>query len=328
MSVQKNRPTISCSKDCNQAAAPQELSMVVKHQEEQLNSVKESLAEMEKKLREANMVIKLQEEQLNSVKESLCEMEAFYNVSLKEAGLAAMKDFYKEKLQEERSARKEIEEEFKSFKDRVAGEVDLALKTGNSENMNNPVNETRLKEMYKELRKDWARIKPYLQADQNNPEEIKASIQHRFQCGAGEIKQKKELIQLAFTLNEDTQASQKVHEYTKLTIHNLQLAVYYGFKDTAGQGFHRQEGQTHDDSKDKLLSKCHWLSGLLVPNNPPLQPDWKNHHPGQDAWNFFPQEITAECATSLCQDHSENVVECSLTFQHPDLNQSEDNMMT
>ncbi|XP_039463921.1 uncharacterized protein LOC116312117 isoform X2 [Oreochromis aureus] len=273
------------SRNCNQAAAPQELS----------------LAEMEKKLHEANMVVKHQEEQLNSVKESLCEMGAFYNVSLKEAGLAEMRHFYKEKLQEERSAHKETEEEFKSFKDRVAGEVDLALKTGNSENMNNPVNETRLKEMYVELRKDWAKIKTFLQTAQINPEEIKASIQHSFQCGAGEIKQKKELIQSAFNLNEDTQASQKVHEYTKLTLHNLQLAVYYGFKDTAGQAFHRQEGETHEDSKEKLLCKCYWLSGLLVLNDPPLQPDWKNHHPGQDAWNFFPQEIRADPAISLCQ---------------------------
>ncbi|CAI5660241.1 unnamed protein product [Oreochromis niloticus] len=190
------------------------------------------------------------------------------------------------------------------------------------------VNETRLKEMYDELRKDYATIKPYLQADHNNPEEIKASIQHSFQRGAGETKQKKELIQSAFNLNADTEASKKVHNYTKLTLHNLQLAVYYGFKDTAGQAFHRQEGQTHGDSKEKLLLKCYWLSYLLVLNDPPLQPDWKNHHPGQDVWNVFPQEVTAECATSLCQDHSENVVECSLTFPHPALNQSEDNMMS
>ncbi|XP_026017343.1 uncharacterized protein LOC113018493 [Astatotilapia calliptera] len=282
--------------------------MVVNHQKGELNSVKESLAEMEKQLCEANMVIKRQEEQLKSVKESLCEMEAFYNVRLKEAGLVEMKDFYEDKLQQERSAHKETEEEYKSFKDRVAGEIDLALKTGKSENMNNPVNETRLKEMYEELRMDWAKIKPYLQENQNNPEEIKALIQHRFQCGAGEIKQKKEQIQSAFTLNEDTQASQKVHEYTKLTIQNLQLAVYYGFKDTAGQGFHGQEGQTHDDSKNKLLMKCFWLSSLLGLNDPPLQPDWKNHHPGQDAWNFFPQEITADSAIVLCQDNSENVL--------------------
>ncbi|XP_042072851.1 uncharacterized protein LOC102307229 [Haplochromis burtoni] len=239
---------------------------------------------------------------------SLGEMEEVYKVNLKKPGLAEMEKFYKQKIQEERSARKESEEEFKSFKDRVAGEIDLALKTGKSENMNNPVNETRLKEMYEELRKDWAKIKTYLQADQNNPEEIKASIQHRFQCGAGETKQKKELIQRAFTLNEDTQASRKVHEYTKLTIQNLQLAVYYGFKDTAGQGFRGQEGQTHDDSKNKLLLKCFWLSGLLVLNDPPLQPDWKNHHPGQDAWNIFPQEITADSAIALCQGHSAKVL--------------------
>ncbi|XP_039863469.1 uncharacterized protein LOC120718818 isoform X3 [Simochromis diagramma] len=160
--------------------------------------------------------------------------------------------------------------------------------------MGNPVNETRLKEMYEKLRKDWARIKPKIkQAAQSDPEQIKVGIQ--------------------------------VHEYTKLTLQNLQLAVYYSFKGTAAQGFHGQEGETHSFSN--LTQKCRWLSALLVLNDPPLQPDWKNHDPGQDAWNFFPQEITAESATSLCQDHSENVVGYSLTFQHPDVNQSEDKMM-
>ncbi|XP_076737203.1 uncharacterized protein LOC143415700 [Maylandia zebra] len=233
-----------------------------------------------------------------------------------------MEKFYKQKIQEERSAHEKTKEEYKSFKDRMAGEVDLTLKTGNSENMNNPVNETRLKEMYKELRMDWARIKPKMkQAAQSDPDQIKVGIQRNFQSGANVIEQKKKEIESVFKLNADsTEASQKVHEYTKLTLQNLQLAVYYSFKGTAAQ-----EGETH--SFNNLIQKCRWLSGLLVLNDPPLQPDWKNHDPGQDAWNFYPQEITAESATSLCQDHSENVVGYSLTSQHPDVNQSEDNMM-
>ncbi|XP_005462193.1 golgin subfamily A member 6-like protein 1 isoform X3 [Oreochromis niloticus] len=319
MSTQKN------SRDWNQSAAPQELSlaemerklheanMVVKAQEEELNPVKESLAEMERKLHEANMVVKDQEEKLNSVKESLGEMEAFYRVSLKKTGFAEMEKFYKDKLQQER----------------VAGDVDLPLKTGNSENMNNPVNETRLKEMYKELRKHWAQIKPKIkQAAQSDPEQIKAGIQRNFQCGAEEIKKKKKKIESAFNFNVDnTEASQKVQEYIKLTIQNLQLAVYYGFKNTVAQGFHGQEGETLGDSFNNLILKCRWLSSLMALNNPPLQPDWKNHDPGQDAWSFFPQEITAECATSLGQDHSENVLKYPSPFQGPDLNQTEDIMM-
>lgn len=60
---------------------------------------------------------------------------------------------------------------------RMAGEVDLKLKTGDSENMNNPVNETRLKEMYKELRMDWTKMKPKMkQVAQSDPEQIKAGI--------------------------------------------------------------------------------------------------------------------------------------------------------
>ncbi|XP_024656372.2 uncharacterized protein LOC106675848 isoform X1 [Maylandia zebra] len=287
-------------RDRNQSAAPQELS----------------LAEMGKKLCEANMVVKRHEEELNSVKESLTEVNTFYQLSLRKAGLAAMEQFYKEKLQEERSAHKETEEELKSFKDRVAGEVDIALQAGNSENMNNPVNETRLKEMYKELRKDWARIKPYLQKVHSTPERIKAWIQRSFLCGTGDMEQKKKLIELAFNLNADhAQASQKVHEYTKLTLHNLQLAFYYSFIDTAAQGFHGQEGEIHDASLNNLLSKCRWLSGLFALNNPPLLPDWINHHPGQDAWNIFPQEITTDFAMSPCQGHSAKVLKCLCPLQ-------------
>ncbi|XP_039463923.1 uncharacterized protein LOC116312117 isoform X4 [Oreochromis aureus] len=271
------------------------------------------------------MVVKRHEKELNSVKESLTEMNTFYKLSLRKAGLAAMEQFYKEKLQEERSAHKETEEELKSSKDRVAGEVDIALQAGNSENMNNPVNETRLKEMYKELRKDWTRIKPYQQKAHSTPERIKAWIQRSFLCGAGDMEQKKKLIELAFTLNADhARASNKVHEYTKLTLHNLQLAFYYSFIDTAAQGFHGQEGEIHDASLNNLLSKCRWLSGLLALNNPPLLPDWINHHPGQDVWNIFPQEITADSAMSLCQGHSANVLKCLSPLQGPDMNESED----
>ncbi|XP_039463924.1 uncharacterized protein LOC116312117 isoform X5 [Oreochromis aureus] len=255
------------------------------------------------------MVVKRHEKELNSVKESLTEMNTFYKLSLRKAGLAAMEQFYKEKLQEER----------------VAGEVDIALQAGNSENMNNPVNETRLKEMYKELRKDWTRIKPYQQKAHSTPERIKAWIQRSFLCGAGDMEQKKKLIELAFTLNADhARASNKVHEYTKLTLHNLQLAFYYSFIDTAAQGFHGQEGEIHDASLNNLLSKCRWLSGLLALNNPPLLPDWINHHPGQDVWNIFPQEITADSAMSLCQGHSANVLKCLSPLQGPDMNESED----
>ncbi|XP_026017350.1 uncharacterized protein LOC113018497 isoform X2 [Astatotilapia calliptera] len=280
-------------RNCFRAAAPQGLAemgkklqdtkSVVKRQEEELNSIKESLADMEKKLQDAKSVVKRQELELNPVKESLGEMEAFSKVSLQKAGLAPMEEFYKDKLQQERSAHKETEEELRSFKDRVAGEIDLALKTGKSENMNNPVNETRLKEMYEELRKDWTKIKTYLQIAYSNTEQIKASIQRNFQNGAEEIQTKKKQIESAFNLHADnTPAYQKVHEYTKLTIQNLQSAVYYRFKDTA-QGFHGQEDETRDAILNNLLSKCRWLSGLMALNNPPLQPDWINHHPGMSS---------------------------------------------
>lgn len=70
----------------------------------------------------------------------------------------------------------------------MADDVDLALKTGNSENMNNPVNETRLKEMYEELRKHWPKFKLHLQRAYRNHEEVSGLIQVQCAVQRGEIR--------------------------------------------------------------------------------------------------------------------------------------------
>lgn len=59
----------------------------------------------------------------------------------------------------------------------MAEDVGLTLKTGNSESMNDPVNETRVKEMYEELWKQWHEIKPNQHSLYKNPHEVRAQIQ-------------------------------------------------------------------------------------------------------------------------------------------------------
>lgn len=59
---------------------------------------------------------------------------------------------------------------------RVAGEVALSIKTGNTLSLNNPVNKNRLKEMYEDLRCDWPRIKKNLKSNNKHPDSVKEMI--------------------------------------------------------------------------------------------------------------------------------------------------------
>lgn len=62
------------------------------------------------------------------------------------------------------------------FFHRVAREVALSLKTGkNTESMNNPVSNTRLIQIYEELRLEW--VKKHLKSINGNSESVGAHIQ-------------------------------------------------------------------------------------------------------------------------------------------------------
>ncbi|KAK7879797.1 hypothetical protein WMY93_033539 [Mugilogobius chulae] len=98
-----------------------------------------------------------------------CELKAQEH----KQNVSEMEEFYKTKLTRARSSLKEKEEQFKSFKDRysldftpsptaayhstlvcfrVAQNMTLSVKTANTENMDSPVNQSRLTEMYQQLR--------------------------------------------------------------------------------------------------------------------------------------------------------------------------------
>ncbi|XP_071376157.1 uncharacterized protein [Centroberyx affinis] len=201
--------------------------------------------------------------------------------------MAEMEEHYKEKLKEARSALKESEEEFKSFKDRVASEMSLSIKTGDSENMNNPVNKTRLKEMYDQLRIiQWPKIKGQLKSEDDNIKSAKRLIQCMFEDAREQMEKKKQHIEEMFDLNKHSRGStpQKVTEYKLSTVQNLQMALYYSRKEDIVK-------TPFLEHKAHLAAECYWLGCLMALNNPPLQPDWKKHVPGLDAWDIFPSDI-------------------------------------
>ncbi|MED6233914.1 hypothetical protein ATANTOWER_019013, partial [Ataeniobius toweri] len=188
------------------------------------------------------------------------------------------------------SALQEKDEKLKSFKDRVAEDVALSIKTGKTMSLNNPVNKNRLKEMYDNLRCDWPKIKNNLKSNQKHPDSVKELIQTKFREAKTEMRNRKILVDKVFESNGNSYGGtpQKVDQYQQLTIQNLQLTLYNQKQDAGPQ---REENP--QDMMEYLGSECYWLGCLMALNNPPLQPDWENHPPSMDKWDFFPQHIIA-----------------------------------
>uniref|UniRef100_A0A096MEE1 Uncharacterized protein n=1 Tax=Poecilia formosa TaxID=48698 RepID=A0A096MEE1_POEFO len=173
--------------------------------------------------------------------------------SLKQS-MTQMEAFYKKKRSE--TAKKQSE--LKSVKDRLAAQVAASLKTGDTESMNNPVSKTRLTEMYDNLKLlQWPKVKDQLKSRKRNPKEAKDLIQ--------------------------------VKEYRQLTVQNLQMALFHTNKTGFPECLDEFPEEVKEDLRP-LTSECYWLSCLMALNNPPLQPDWKNHVPGFDSWDIFPRE--------------------------------------
>ncbi|XP_050924792.1 110 kDa antigen-like isoform X12 [Lates calcarifer] len=212
--------------------------------------------------------------------------------------LTEMERFYKEKLQEARFALKQKEEELKSFKDRVAADLSLSIKTGDTESMNNPVSKTKLTEMYNKLKLlQWPKIKDHLKSNAVSREFTRDLTQKMFKDAAEEMERKKKQIDEVFGLIENSSGltPQKVKEFRQLTIHSLQMNLYHSRKEDLLQSPFLDDGaQYSQDVMENfrlLASECYWLGCLMALNNPPLQPDWENHVPGMDAWDIFPRNI-------------------------------------
>ncbi|XP_038132164.1 uncharacterized protein LOC119777378 [Cyprinodon tularosa] len=209
-----------------------------------------------------------------------------------------METFYKKKLSEARSAAAKKEKELKSVKDRLAEQVAISLKTGNTESMNNPVSKTRLTEMYDNLKLlQWPKTKDQLKSRNVGPKEAKDLIQKTFGAASEEMKRKKQQIEEMFQQMESSsgRTPQKVKEFRQLTVQNLQMALFHSSKeDLLKAGFPGHGGPNSEEVEAdlrSLTSECFWLGCLMALNNPPLQPDWKNHVPGFDSWDVFPRDI-------------------------------------
>lgn len=207
----------------------------------------------------------------------------------------------KETTVQEKSALQQKEEEPKSSKEKLAAELDVSLKTEDTESMNNPVSKTRLYEMYHKLRLlQWPKVKDLMKSTKINPEVLKTLVQKTFKDAAEEMERRKKLIEATFgVVIEVTESSeltpQKVKKYKQLVIQKHQLSLYHNSrKDLKKTLFFELDTQHSQDVVVKLRSlaaECYWLSCLLALNNPPLQPDWENKVKGMDPWEIFPQEI-------------------------------------
>ncbi|XP_028282645.1 trichoplein keratin filament-binding protein-like isoform X2 [Parambassis ranga] len=187
-----------------------------------------------------------------------------------------------QELEETRSALQEKKKKLESFKERVAWDVAPSIKTGKAESMNSPVNKSRLKEMYEDLRQNWIEIKDHLKSNNQNPKTVEAAVQRMFEEEREKMEQCKKQIYTMSGLCEDSSGSTstKAQECSQIAIQNIQLALYYGNKHLL---------ETEDvqcwESKLSLLGR------LMALNNPSLQPEWENHSPGMDAWNILPTNL-------------------------------------
>ncbi|KAK7878994.1 hypothetical protein WMY93_034174 [Mugilogobius chulae] len=145
---------------------------------------------------------------------------------------------YKAELTEARSELEKMDEKFRSFKDRVAENVMLSLKTDNTENMDSPVNQSRLTEMYQQLRVcTWPDI--------NFPSSERK---------AGKLV--------------------KVERFKEKAVENLQLSLFYSSKAEVFKAAGLRI--PNNPAEFQLASECYWLGCLMALHIPPLHPDWIN----------------------------------------------------
>ncbi|XP_056245653.1 uncharacterized protein si:dkey-61p9.7 isoform X2 [Seriola aureovittata] len=203
---------------------------------------------------------------------------------------------YKTQLEKERQTLKRKEEEFQSFKDRVARELALSLKTGDTESMNNPVSKIKLKEMYQHLRVvQWIKMRDNLKSNEENIKFARALLQKMFEDSRKQMEKNKRLIEEMCGLNENSEepTPQKVREYTQLTIQNLQLALFYSSKEAVKTPFPEYKCENPQSAMvtfRHLAAECYWLGCLMALNNPPLEPDWEKCG-APDSGDIFPHDI-------------------------------------
>lgn len=200
--------------------------------------------------------------------------------------MAAMEAFYKDKLNEARSAMKKKEEDFKSFKDRVAENMYLSLKTENTENMNSPVNQSRLKEMYDQLRvRTWPKIN--LKSSEKDARKL---VQEKFGAAAEHVKALRTSIKTVSGVKEPL--SPKVEKFRQSALENLQLALFHSSKqDVFKAVFPQFDG---GPAELQLASECYWLGCLMALHTPPLYPHWDKDSADRGSCDVFPFGIRSD----------------------------------
>ncbi|KAM9342216.1 uncharacterized protein KZ484_014852 isoform 2-T2 [Pholidichthys leucotaenia] len=296
----------------------------VKDMERDLKEKERALQSVQQRVSELERANEQKDEELASKNQEFTKMKTFYNRKLKEERVSEleraneqkdeelasknqeftkMETLYKRKLEEERSAKKKKEEELMSLKDRLAADVSLSIKTGNTESLNSPVSKSRLTETYNELKLlQWPKIKDQLRSCQMKPKETEALIQKTFREAAEEMQKKKEQIVEVVGLLKPSSGlpPQKIQEYKQLAIQNHQMLLYKSNKDDLVKTHLSELGSKYSEevleNLRPLVSQCYWLGCLLALNTSALQPDWENHTGSMDPWDMFPRNIRAASA--------------------------------
>ncbi|XP_027880069.1 uncharacterized protein LOC114148775 [Xiphophorus couchianus] len=200
-----------------------------------------------------------------------------------------------EELEKTRKAVSDKDEELESLYDRVAGDVASSIKTGKAINLNNPVSQPRIIELYEDLRQKWPKIKSSLKSKggDGNSSKIRHLMQKAFYHAKAEMTEKINHLDRVFELNmaRSDIANSKVKEYRQLTIQNLQLAIYSEKQQDLKNPTPLYQCKTFQDVVNYLKRECFWLGRLMALNDPPLGPDWLSPRTTYDKWDLLPHNI-------------------------------------
>ncbi|XP_033842539.2 uncharacterized protein LOC117389074 [Periophthalmus magnuspinnatus] len=256
----------------------EKIHVLEKDQEERLR-----FAELkEKDLTERLNQLNLEKQQLRKCERSSCQ-RCEHQAQEHRQQMCEMEKFYKDKLTVARSALKEKDEQFSSFKDRVAENMVLSLKTDNTENMNSPVNQSRLTEMYQQLRVcTWPNIQ-FPRSDR----EARTLVQEMFAAAAEHMKRPLDTVEKVCGVKA---SSPKVEKFRQTALENLQLALYHSSKQDVFQVvFPHFDGGA---AEVELASECYWLGCLMALHVPPLHPHWDRAD--EERRTVFPRDIRSQ----------------------------------
>ncbi|XP_038163752.1 uncharacterized protein LOC119798381 isoform X2 [Cyprinodon tularosa] len=203
----------------------------------------------------------------------------------------------KKENKELKEAIKKLKEDISSLKDKVAKEVALSIKTGQTESLYNPVSQARLKEMYDDLRLRWPAIKKHLESNKEKPDTVRVKIQDAFENAKSKVSDlRQQMNKLIDEENLSDEVLQKLTQLKQSAAQDFQLALYHTRNHVYEVLDQKCTSINTEDIMKDLLSECSWLGQLMALNNPTIQPDWENHTPGKDTWHILPKNLCSKAA--------------------------------